>query len=62
MCAGVLPSQHLLELLQEGGEPMSAEELQQALQTLTGVDSMEAAMPALVDAHTFVTEVLGFEG
>lgn len=62
MPAGVLPSQRLLELLQQGGEAMRADELQRVLQVLTGADKMAQAVPDLVDARTFTAEVLGLEG
>lgn len=62
MHAGVLPARRLLELLQQSGEAMSAEELQQALQVLTGEERAEDAMPEYVDARMFTVEVLGFEG
>jgi hypothetical protein len=58
--AGVLSSAQLLEMLQTGGEPMGAEELQQVLAALTGCDNPEAALPEWLDAGTFMTEVLGF--
>lgn len=58
--AGVLSSAQLLEMLQTGGEPMSAEELQQVLAALTGCGNPEAALPEWLGAGTFMTEVLGF--
>lgn len=58
--AGVLSSSQLLDMLQTGGEPMAAEELQQVLAALTGCDNPEEALPEFVDAGTFMTEVLGF--
>jgi hypothetical protein len=60
--AGVLPAQRLLELLQQGGEAMSQQELLQALQVMTGAQQPEDAIPEYVDARTFTAEVLGFEG
>jgi hypothetical protein len=60
LCAGVLTSRHLLDLLQTGGEPMSESELQQVLAALTGEESPEDALPEFVSAQTFMTEVLGF--
>jgi hypothetical protein len=60
--AGVLDLHQLLELLQMGGEPMSAEELQQVLHVLTGTDDPLAVLPDCIDARTFQTEILGFEG
>jgi hypothetical protein len=50
----------LLEQLQSGGEPMSAQELQQVLAALTGEDTPEEALPDFLDANTFMTEILGF--
>lgn len=60
--AGVLSSHRLLELLQQGGEAMSQEELLQALQILTGAEQPEDTLPEYVDARTFTAEVLGFAG
>ncbi|KAF6250825.1 quinon protein alcohol dehydrogenase-like superfamily [Scenedesmus sp. NREL 46B-D3] len=60
--AGVMSSQRLLELLQQGGEAMSQEELLQVLQALTGAAQPEDAIPEYVDARTFTAEVLGFAG
>lgn len=60
--AGVVPNQQLLQLLQQGGEPMAADELQRVLQTLTGAETPESATPALMDAQTFTREILGFAG
>lgn len=62
LSAGVLDVHQLLELLQTGGEPMSGEELQQVLQVLTGSGDPLEALPDCIDAHTFQTEILGFEG
>jgi hypothetical protein len=56
----VLDGATLLELLQSGGEPMPGDELQAVLQVLTGSDSALQALPARVDAHSFMTEVLGY--
>ncbi|KAF8067275.1 CFAP251 [Scenedesmus sp. PABB004] len=58
---GALPARRLLELLQQGGDAMGAEELQRALRVLTGAEHVEAALPELVDARTFASAVLGFE-
>ncbi|WIA32991.1 hypothetical protein OEZ86_006150 [Tetradesmus obliquus] len=54
--AGVLSSHRLLELLQQGGEAMSQEELLQALQILTGAVQPEDTLPEYVDARTFTSE------
>lgn len=59
--AGRLTRDALVAVLKQLGEPMSAEELQEALQALTGEAELESAMPPTLDAAVFANDILGFE-
>jgi len=58
--AGALNGQALLEALQQGGERMSAAELQHILQVLTGSADPADAVPQMVTPLSFASDVLGF--
>lgn len=58
---GRLNREQLLNTLQEAGERMGVEELQEVLRVLTGAGRMAEAMPGSVDADVFSSDVLGFE-
>lgn len=61
--SGVLSTPQLLHMLQTGGEAMSADELQQVVQVLTGAPEgcgAEEALPEYIRAEGFMTDLLGF--
>ena len=59
--SGRINRDQLTALLQQVGEPMLDKELLHALQVLTGESRISDALPALVDPHSFSTDVLGFD-
>ena len=55
----VLDTKRLLAMLERGGEPMAAQELQGALKALMGPAASD--LPGSMDAGWFASNVLGFE-